>query len=219
MSEAETLIRVIVVDDDLMVRETLAEYLGTAHDIELIGRCSDGNEAVAAVKQHLPDVVLMDMRMPGLDGVAATRTITAMAPSVKVVVLTTFDTDEAIAEAFEAGAAGYLLKNTRSAGLIEAVRAAYAGLSVVPPGLVSRWSPSRSIANRPRLLPREREVLELLARGLTNAQIAKQLFVSPSTVKLHVAALMRKLGAENRTSLAAQAHVYGLIAGAESRTS
>ncbi len=150
--------------------------------------------------------------MPTVDGVAATRAIVDSNPRIRVVMLTTFDEDEVIADAFAAGAAGYLLKTTRSAALIEAVRAAHAGLSVVPPGLVSRWSPSRVVAAPPRLLPREREVLELLARGHTNAQIAATLFVSPSTVKIHVAALMRKLDAENRTSLAARAHVLGLIA-------
>ncbi len=205
-------IRVMIADDEPMVREALTEYLASAPDIEVIGTCATGGEAVEQALASAPDVILMDIRMPTVDGVAATRAIVDSNPRIRVVMLTTFDEDEVIADAFAAGAAGYLLKTTRSAALIEAVRAAHAGLSVVPPGLVSRWSPSRVVAAPPRLLPREREVLELLARGHTNAQIAATLFVSPSTVKIHVAALMRKLDAENRTSLAARAHVLGLIA-------
>jgi DNA-binding NarL/FixJ family response regulator len=205
-------IRVMIADDEPMVREALTEYLASATDIEVIGTCATGSEAVDQALALIPDVVLMDIRMPIVDGIAATKTITDANADVRVVMLTTFDEDEVIADAFAAGAAGYLLKTTRSAALVEAVRAAHAGLSVVPPGLVSRWSPSRVVAAPPRLLPREREVLELLARGHTNAQIAAKLFVSASTVKIHVAALMRKLDAENRTSLAARAHVLGLIA-------
>ncbi|MCE1173818.1 MAG: response regulator transcription factor [Propionibacteriales bacterium] len=204
-------IRVMIADDEPIVCEALAEYLAAAADIEVVSACTTGEDAVTHALELAPDVVLMDIRMPKVDGIAATRTITEANPDIRVVMLTTFDEDEIIADAFAAGAAGYLLKTTRSSALVEAVRAAHAGLSVVPPGLVSRWSPSRVVAQPPRLLPREREVLELLARGHTNAQIAAKLFVSPSTVKLHVAALMRKLDAENRTSLAARAHVLGLI--------
>lgn len=206
-------IRVMIADDEPMVREALTEYLASATDIEVVGAFATGDDAVTEALALAPDVVLMDIRMPIVDGIAATKTITDANANIRVVMLTTFDEDEVIADAFAAGAAGYLLKTTRSAALIEAVRAAHAGLSVVPPGLVSRWSPSRVVAAPPRLLPREREVLELLARGHTNAQIAAKLFVSASTVKIHVAALMRKLDAENRTSLAARAHVLGLIAG------
>lgn len=205
-------IRVMIADDEPMVREALTEYLASATDIEVVGAFATGDAAVTEALALSPDVVLMDIRMPIVDGIAATKTITEANANIRVVMLTTFDEDEVIADAFAAGAAGYLLKTTRSAALVEAVRAAHAGLSVVPPGLVSRWSPSRVVAAPPRLLPREREVLELLARGHTNAQIAATLFVSASTVKIHVAALMRKLDAENRTSLAARAHVLGLIA-------
>lgn len=205
-------IRVMIADDEPMVRDALTEYLASATDIEVVGAFATGDDAVTEALALAPDVVLMDIRMPIVDGIAATKTITDANANIRVVMLTTFDEDEVIADAFAAGAAGYLLKTTRSAALIEAVRAAHAGLSVVPPGLVSRWSPSRVVAAPPRLLPREREVLELLARGHTNAQIAAKLFVSASTVKIHVAALMRKLDAENRTSLAARAHVLGLIA-------
>ena len=214
MSDPHTApIRVLIADDVPMVRDVLTEYLGIAGDIDVVGTCDTGEDAVTQALALAPDVMLMDIRMPTIDGVAATRAITSANSAIRVVMLTTFDDDEVIADAFAAGAAGYLLKTTRSTALVEAVRAAHAGLSVVPPGLVSRWSPARAVAQPPRLLPREREVLELLARGHTNAQIAGQLFVSASTVKIHVAALMRKLGAENRTSLAARAHVLGLIAG------
>jgi DNA-binding NarL/FixJ family response regulator len=214
MSEAAPLgapIRVLVVDDDLMVRETLCEYLATDDGLELVGVCENGLEAIDAVRADPPDVVLMDIRMPELDGIAATKVIVETAGNVKVVALTTFDGDEAISAFFQCGGAGFLLKNTRPAALVEAVRAAHRGLSVVPPNLINRWSPSRSIAEPPRLLPRERQVLDLLTRGLTNPEIARQLFVSPSTVKVHVASLMRKLDADNRTSLATRAHVLGLI--------
>jgi DNA-binding NarL/FixJ family response regulator len=210
---AEPKIRVLVVDDDLMVRETLTEYLAIAADLELVGICQNGAEAVAAVRANPPDVVLMDIRMPELDGISATKAIVELGLGVKVVALTTFDQDEAISAIFEYGGVGFLLKNTRPAALVEAVRAAHRGLSVVPPNLIGRWSPGRAVATPPRLLPREREVLNLLTQGLTNPEIAKRLFVSPSTVKVHVAALMRKLGADNRTSLAARAHVLGLING------
>lgn len=206
-----TRIRVLIVDDDLMVRQTLSEYLESAPDLEIAGLCEDGAEAVAVVGASAPDVILMDIRMPGMDGITATRAITHDYPAVRIVALTTFDDDEAIASVFDAGGVGYLLKNTRAAALIEAVRAVHSGLSIVPPTLVGRWSPARSLAEPPRLLPREREVLELLTRGLTNREIARELFVSPSTVKVHVTALMRKLSADNRTSLATKAHVLGLI--------
>jgi len=208
---APACIRVLVVDDDLMVRQTLADYLAIAGDVELIGSCADGAEAVEAVTQDLPDVVLMDIRMPVMDGVAATREILRIAPQVRVVALTTFDADEAIAAIFDCGGAGFLLKNTRPAALVEAVRAAHSGLAVIPPTLISRWTPGRVAVDRPSLAPREREVLGAVAQGLTNREIAARLFISPSTVKVHLAALMRKLGADNRTALTARAHELGLL--------
>lgn len=204
-------IKVLVVDDDLMVRETLADYLATASDLELVGSCSDGEAAVQAVRAGAVDVVLMDIRMPGMDGVTATVQILRVAPRVRVVALTTFDTDDAVAEVFEAGGAGFLLKNTRPAALVAAVRAAHRGVAVIPPELISRWTPQHSVAVVPALAAREREVLAAVATGLTNRDIAAQLYVSQSTVKFHLASLMRKLGADNRTGLVARAHEVGLL--------
>lgn len=211
----ENQIRVLLVDDDLLVRETLAEYLAGS-GIDVVGLCEDGPAAIAAVGELEPDVVLMDIRMPGMSGVDATRAILQEHPDIRVVALTTFDDDESIAAIFDAGGAGYLLKNTRPAALAEAIRAAHSGLSVVPPKLMSRWSPGRAVSDPPRLLPRERQVLELLTRGLTNREIARELFVSASTVKTHITALMRKLDADNRTSLTTRAHVLGLISNNQS---
>jgi len=208
---ASASIRVLVVDDDLMVRQTLADYLATASDLDLIGSCADGVEAVDAVTRQAPDVVLMDIRMPVMDGIDATREILRIAPQVRVLALTTFDADEAIAAIFDCGGAGFLLKNTRPAALVEAIRAAHNGLAVIPPNLISRWTPSRIAVDRPSLAPREQEVLSAVSQGLTNREIAARLFISASTVKIHIAALMRKLEADNRTALAARAHELGLL--------
>jgi DNA-binding NarL/FixJ family response regulator len=202
---------VLIVDDDLMVRQTLAEYLAIAPDLELVGICADGSEAVQAVRSYGPDVVLMDIRMPGTDGVSATKQIMTIAPRTKVVALTTFDDAEVIASIFASGGVGFLLKNTRPAALAEAVRAAYKGLSVVTPNLVLRWAEPQPAIERPSLDDRELEVLTAVAQGLTNREIANQLFVSPSTVKAQLAALMRKLEAGNRTALVARAHDLGFL--------
>jgi DNA-binding NarL/FixJ family response regulator len=205
-------IRVLIADDDLMVRQTLGEYLAIATDLELVATCADGAQAVEMVGAQHPDVVLMDIRMPGMDGVTATKQIMAIAPRTRVIALTTFDEDETIAAIFANGGAGFLLKNTRAPALVEAVRAAHSGLVVLPPGLVSRWIEPHHTIEKPTLDKRELAVLAAVAKGLTNRDIANLLFVSPSTVKLQLAGLMRKLNADNRTALVAKAHELGLLA-------
>jgi DNA-binding NarL/FixJ family response regulator len=201
----------MIVDDDLMVRQTLAEYLAIASDLELVATCANGAEAIEAVRSLGPDVVLMDIRMAVMDGVTATKEIMTIAPRTRVVALTTFDESESIAAIFANGGAGYLLKNTRPAALAEAVRAAKNGLSVVTPNLVSRWAAPQPAIRRPELDERELEVLAAVARGLTNREIASELFVSSSTVKVQLSALMRKLEAGNRASLVARAHDLGFL--------
>lgn len=204
-------IRVLVVDDDLLARESLAEYVAAADGLELTGTCADGAEAVDAVRAEPPDVVLMDVRMPGLDGPAATREIVATAPQVRVLAMTTFDDDEAIARTFEAGGSGFLLKGIRAEALAAAIRAAHGGVVVVPQDAMRRWSDARVKPAAPPLTDRERQVLTALGRGHTNREIARDMFISASTVKALVASLMRKLDAPTRTAVVARAHQFGLL--------
>lgn len=208
-------IRVLVVDDDLLAREALCAYVGAADDLLLIGACADGAEAVEAVQASAPDVVLMDIRMPVLDGPAATQAIVQFAPDVRVLAMTTFDDDEAIARVFAAGGCGFLLKSTRPAALAAAIRAAHSGVVVMPEDAMRRWTSSRSKPAGPPLTDRERQVLAGLGRGLTNREIAKEMFTSASTVKTHLASLMRKLDAPTRTRVVSRAHELGLLSGPE----
>ena len=210
-------IRVLVVDDDPLAREALREYIAAAGDLELVGTCADGAEAVAAVSADPPDVVLMDVRMPVLDGPAATRELVRLAPTVRVLALTTLDDDDAIARIFEAGGCGFLLKHTRPAALADAIRAAHSGVAVLPPDTMRRWTDARSRPAAPELTDRERAVLVGLGQGLTNRQIAQALFASASTIKIQVASLMRKLDAPTRTRVVARAHELGLLSGLDLR--
>lgn len=204
-------IGVLIVDDDLYVRESLSDFLASAEGIHLVGVCADGAAAVAAVGGHRPDVVLMDVRMPVMDGLQATRAVLELAPEARVLVLTSFEDDDAIADMFAAGACGFLLKSTRPRALADAIRAAHAGLTLVPPDAVRRWSDSRVTVAAPTLTERERQVLDGLGQGLTNRDLARSLFLSASTVKGVVSSLMRKLDAPTRTRVVARAHELGLL--------
>lgn len=194
-------IGVLIVDDDLYVRESLSDFLASAEDLQLVGACADGAAAVAAVRDHRPDVVLMDVRMPVMDGLQATRAVRDLAPETRVLALTSFEDDDAIADMFAAGACGFLLKSTRP----------HAGLTLVPPDAVRRWSDSRVSVATPALTERERRVLDGLGQGLTNRDLARSLFVSSSTVRAVVSSLMRKLDAPTRTRVVARAHELGLL--------
>lgn len=209
-------ITVLIVDDDLYVRESLSDFVAAAPDLQLVGTCADGVDAVEAVRRRSPDVVLMDIRMPGMDGAAATRVILDEAPETRVLALTSFADDDAVVEMFTSGACGFLLKSTRPAALADAIRAAHAGLALIPPDTIRRWSQSRARPaghepGGPVLTERERQVLAALGQGLTNRDIARSMFVSLSTVKALVGSLMRKLGAHSRTGVVARAHELGQL--------
>jgi DNA-binding NarL/FixJ family response regulator len=216
-------IRVLVVDDQELVRSGFCVILDTAEDITVVGEAANGEAALAAADACQPDVVLMDIRMPGMDGLEATRLLTRGAPdraTPKVVMLTTFDLDEYVYEALRAGASGFLLKDSPRADLIAAVRAAAAGNALLAPTVTRRLieafarrppeaapSPARLAA----LTAREREVLVRLARGGSNTEIAATLFVSEATVKTHVGNLLAKLGLRDRVQAVILAYETGII--------
>ncbi|MEY7973895.1 response regulator [Saccharomonospora xinjiangensis] len=213
------MIRVVVADDQQLVRAGLCSLLERADDITVVGEAADGAGAVHAVRSLRPHVALMDIRMPGTDGIEATRQITAdvVLRSVKVVVLTTFDTDEHIFDAIRAGAAGFLLKNTAPEQLREAVRTVTEGEALLSPSVTRRVLASvasESGAVRPHLLDplteREREVLAEIAAGLSNAEIAAALYLSPATARTYVSRLLAKLGARDRAQLVHIAYEAGL---------
>jgi len=213
-------IRVLVVDDQTVVRAGLAVILGAEDDIEVVGAAADGDEAVRLARALRPDVVCMDIRMPGRDGIDATRAITGD-PSLDadVLILTTFDVDAEVFAALEAGAAGFLLKGADEATLLGAVRSVAAGGGTLDQRLTRRIltefgtrrrsTPPRAEAAAVPLTERESEVLRLLARGLSNAEIAEELFVEPTTVKYHLAGLLQKTGARDRL----QVVLWGIRAG------
>jgi DNA-binding NarL/FixJ family response regulator len=214
-------IRVGVADDQALVRDGLRAQLGLVDDMEVVGEASTGTQAVALARRELPDVMLMDVRMPEMDGIEATRQICA-APatrSVQVVVLTTFDEDEHVYAAVRAGASGFLLKDVTPDALHDAIRACAAGDAVVAPAVTRRLLDE--IARRPvpgragdrlaDLTPRETEVLVLVAEGLSNAEISGRLFLSPATTKTHVSRVLTKLGARDRAQLVAIAYETGLV--------
>jgi len=216
------IIRVLVVDDDALVRSGLVMILGGAPDIEVVGQVVDGQEGVAAAKQHRPDVVLMDIRMPRLDGLEATGLIGAWENPPKVIVLTTFDTDDYVVKALGAGASGFLLKDTPPAGIIDAIRKVADGDPMLSPSVTTRLiarltagqAPDRSRAAKARLAlltEREHEVAVAVGAGLSNADIAVRLFMSVPTVKAHIGHLFTKLGVSNRVQLAICVHDAGLV--------
>ena len=212
-------ISIIVVDDQTLIREGLAALLDMTPGLTVVGKAGDGRQALALVAELMPDVVLMDVRMPGMNGVAATREIHARYPRTRVIVLTTFDHDEYVFESLRAGAAGYLLKNADPDHLAEAIRAVHAGRSVLDPAVTDKVirRAARPGQEEPalteRLTPREREVLLLMADGETNAGIAARLSLAEGTVRNHVSHILGKLGARDRTHAVRLAVEWGLIDG------
>jgi NarL family two-component system response regulator LiaR len=208
-------IRVLVVDDHAVVREGLRTFLELQDGIEVAGEAADGEEAIAAAERIRPDVVLMDIVMPRLDGVAAMRALRERVPTARVIVLTSFLDDDKLLPALRAGAAGYLLKNAQPQELARAVRAAHAGEALLDPVVAARVVEAfgEDGAEEPldRLTPREREVLQLIGRGFPNKRIALELDVSERTVKSHVGQVLAKLGVSDRTQAAVLAVRVGLV--------
>jgi NarL family two-component system response regulator LiaR len=206
------MIRVLVVDDHAVVREGLRAFLELQDGIEVVGEAADGQEAVEAVASLLPDVVLMDLVMPKLDGVGAMRALRERAPRARVVVLTSFLDDDKLLPALRAGAAGYLLKNAEPEELVRGIRAASAGQALLDPAAAARLVDTLAATEEPleRLTPREREVLVLIGRGFPNKRIAQELRVSEKTVKTHVGHVLAKLGVSDRTQAAVVAVRAGL---------
>jgi DNA-binding NarL/FixJ family response regulator len=204
-------IRVLVVDDHPVVRSGLVGMLDVEDDLEIVGEAGDGEEAVARVAALAPDVVLMDLRMPRLDGAGATARIVAAHPASKVLVLTTFDTDGDIVRAVEAGATGYLLKDTPRAQLVEAVRAAARGETVLAPAVAARLVSRMRAPAVEALTPREVEVLRCVARGLSNAEVGRALFIGEATVKTHLLRAFAKLGVDDRTRAVTVAMERGIL--------
>ena len=212
------MIRVLITDDHAVVREGLRTFLELQNGLEVVGEAADGEEAIAQAAQLKPDVILMDLVMPRLDGVAAMRELRASAPRSKVIVLTSFLDDERLMPAIEAGAAGYLLKDVAPAALAQAIRAAHAGETTISPTVATRLVAAISDrAQRPApstaqgLTGREQDVLELLAEGYSNKRIARELGISEKTVKAHVGRVLAKLGVADRTQAALLAVRHGLL--------
>lgn len=209
--------KVVICDDQAIVREGLAMLLGLERDIQVAGVAEDGAQAVDLVAQKAPDLVLMDLKMPGMNGIEATRQIRARFPEVKVLVLTTYDDDEWVFDAVRAGASGYLLKDTPREEVIRAVRGTVAGRVYLDPAVAGKvLEQAAGRQTRPasllteKLTDRELDVLRLLACGLTNADIAARLYLSEGTVRNHVSAILAKLGVQDRTQAAVLAIQHGL---------
>ena len=221
------MIRLVIADDQALVRDGFCSILGREPDIEVVAEAADGAEAVAAVTRTRPDVALLDVRMPVMDGLQAGRRILAGPSPPRVLMLTTFDVDEYVYEALRGGASGFLLKDVRSGQLVEAVRTVAAGQSLLSPSitrkLIERFILAGPTGQEPpgelgELTPREREVLLLIAAGLSNAEIAGRLYLSEATVKTHVNRLLAKLRLRDRVQVVVLAYETGLIKpGARSR--
>ncbi|QKD83437.1 response regulator transcription factor [Thermoleptolyngbya sichuanensis A183] len=211
------MIRIVLVDDQHLIRQGMKALLELEADLQIIGEAENGQVAVQQVEQLHPDLVLMDIRMPVMDGVAATEAIARQFPSTKVLILTTFDDQEYVTAALQNGATGYLLKDTPSEDLAEAIRAAHKGYTQISPGilpkLLARVAPSPAPALAPpdgfsSLTPREREVLVLVAQGASNREIAKALYISEGTVKNHVTNILNRLELRDRTQAAILANTF-----------
>ncbi len=211
------MIRVLIVDDHEVVREGLRAFLELQDDFDVVGEASDGEQALAAAQALRPDVVLMDLVMPRLDGVGAMRELRARAPDSRVIVLTSFLDDDRLMPAIQAGAAGYLLKDVKPTELARAIRAADAGEAIIAPTAAARLVRAIADSSRPllaepeRLTRREHEVLELIVQGRANKRIAFELGISEKTVKTHVGHLLAKLGVSDRTQAALLAVREGLV--------
>lgn len=215
------MIRVVLADDESMVRAGVRAILDAASDIDVVAEAGDGREAVEAVRAHRPDVVLLDIRMPVLDGLSAADELRRVVPETAVIMLTTFSEDEYIAEALDSGVNGFLLKSGDPYELMAAVRAAHHGASYLSPRVahrviqqISGGQMTRRAAAQERLrplTPREREVLALLGAGLSNAEIGRRLYLVEGTVKAYVSALMARLAVKNRVQAAVVAHEAGLV--------
>ncbi len=215
------MIRVLLVDDEQLVRSGLRMILQSSGDIEVVAEAADGAQAVEQVRLHRPDVVLMGIRMPTMDGLAATRQITALPDPPKIIMLTTFELDEYVHTALQHGAVGFLLKDTPPRDLLQAVRTVSAGNAMLSPTVTRRLiagfatrGGAQAVAARKQLealTGREREVVVAVAQGLSNAEIGKRLFMSEATVKAHVSRVLAKLGMSNRVQAAILAHDAGLL--------
>jgi DNA-binding NarL/FixJ family response regulator len=211
-------IRVALIDDDALIREGLRMIIDQASDLEVIATAGNGEEAVRVAREQGPDVMLMDVRMPVLDGIDATRRITASEDAPRVIILTTFELDEYVFEALRAGASGFLLKRTEPAQLAGAIRVVASGEALLSPSVTRRLI--EEFTRRPQVGPndrltdlteREREVLLLIARGLSNQELAERLFIADNTVKTHVKRIFTKLGARDRAQAIVMAYEGGLM--------
>jgi len=213
-------IRVLIADDHAVVRQGLRTFLALQDDMEVVADAADGEEAVRAAREHAPDIVLMDLVMPNMDGVEATRRIASERPATRVIALTSFLEDDKVLPAVRAGAAGYLLKDVGPPELVRAIRTVHGGEALLHPAVAARVleevaapapapapAPPRA---EPGLTPREREVLALVARGLANKRIAQELGIAEKTVKIHVSRILHKLGVADRTQAALYAVREGL---------
>jgi DNA-binding NarL/FixJ family response regulator len=209
----ETNIRIMVADDHPVLREGLVAILGTQPDFDVVGEAADGSETVRLAKTLHPDVILLDLEMPGTNGVAALEGLRDAGSGARAIVFTAYDTDERILGALRAGARGYLLKGASRKEIFDAIRTVHAGGSLLEPGVTNRLLDHVREGREPPepLTPRELEVLGLIAQGLHNSEIAGRLFVTERTVKFHVSSILAKLGADNRTEAVALAARRGLI--------
>ena len=210
MSKQSGTIRVVLVDDHAVIRAGLAQLIATAEDIEVVGQAGDGAEAIEQARALTPDVVLMDLQMPGVDGVSATREIVSAGLGVDVLVLTSYSDNERILDALDAGAVGYLLKDADPDDVLSGVRAVARGESPIHPKAARALLGARSAGGRPQLTAREVEVLRLVRDGLANKQIARELEISERTVKAHLTSAFSRIGVADRTQAALWAQRNGL---------
>ncbi len=211
------MIRILIVDDQQLVRQGLRSLLETMSDLKVVGEAENGQQAIEQVKDLQPDVVLMDIRMPEMDGVAATQQISRQFPQTKILVLSTFDDDDYITRSMQFGAKGYLLKDTHAEELAQAIRSVYKGFTQMGPGLFEKvFIQSRNLPQKPQdppagfqeLTPREKEILYWIAHGSSNREIAKALHLSESTVKNHMTSILNRLNLRDRTQAAILAHTF-----------